>query len=260
MRCIHTLRCLLLTSVASLFTTSPAYSWGTKGHEIIAAIAETHLIDTARKRIKELLPQGTTLAEASIWPDKAGRRIPDMDPYHFINFPKDTNTYDQQRDCKMRNCIIESIAWYTQVLKSSDAPRNEKRIALRFNAHLVGDIHQPLHARFAEDRGGNSVDVRFNGRKENLHSLWDTAPVELEEGTPSEIAKRIQDAVTSQDRQHWQQGTPAEWTLESLAIVRAQVYRFATSGEIGASYIEQARAVIRTRLVQAESEAGVDAE
>jgi hypothetical protein len=110
-----------------------------------------------------------------------------MDAYHFINFPKDANTYDQQRDCKLRNCIIEAIAWYVQVLKSGDAPRNEKRTALRFVAHLVGDVHQPLHAGFAEDRGGNSVDVRFNGRKENLHSLWDTALVELEEGTPAEV-------------------------------------------------------------------------
>jgi S1/P1 Nuclease len=49
-----------------------------------------------------------------------------------------------------------------QVLKSADAPRNEKRAALRFIAHLVGDIHQPLHAGFAEHRGGNSVDVTFN--------------------------------------------------------------------------------------------------
>lgn len=164
-----------------LFATSPAYPWGTKGHEIIAAIAEPQLTNTARKRIKEFLPQGTTLADASTWPDKAGRQIPDMDAYHFINFPKDANTYDQQRDCKLRNCIIEAIAWYLQVLKSPDAPRNEKRTALRFVAHLVGDIHQPLHAGFAEDRGGNSVEVRFNGRKENLHSLWDTALVELEQ-------------------------------------------------------------------------------
>ncbi|MCE3240678.1 MAG: Nuclease [Deltaproteobacteria bacterium] len=49
------LRWLLLTLAASLFTTSPAYPWGSKGHEIIAAIAETHLTDTTRKRIKELL-------------------------------------------------------------------------------------------------------------------------------------------------------------------------------------------------------------
>ena len=164
------------TACAALlaFLSSPAYPWGSKGHEIVAAIAETQLTDTARKRIKELLPQGTTLADASTWPDKAGRQIPDMDAYHYINFPKDANAYDQQRDCKLRNCIIEAIAWYMQVLKSPEAPRNEKRIALRFVAHLVGDIHQPLHAGFAEDRGRNSVDVRFNGTKENLHLLWDT--------------------------------------------------------------------------------------
>lgn len=237
--------------VTSLLFASPAYPWGREGHEIIAVIAETHLTDTARKRIKELLPQGTTLADASTWPDKAGRQIPDMNPYHFINFPNDANAYDQQRDCKLRNCIIEAIAWYVRVLKSPDAPRNEKRIALRFVAHLVGDIHQPLHAGFAEDRGGNSVDVRFNGRKENLHSLWDTALVELEEGTPAEIAKRIQAGVTSEDRQQWQQGTPAAWALESLAIVRAQIYRLPASGEINAEYVESARALIRTRLAQA---------
>ena len=93
----------------------------------------------------------------------------DMNPYDYVNLPRDANTYDRQRDCKLRNCIIEAIAWYLQVLKSPDAPRNEKRIALRFVAYLIGDIHQPLHAGFAEDRGGNSIEVRFNGRKENLH-------------------------------------------------------------------------------------------
>jgi hypothetical protein len=69
-----------------------------------------------------------------------------MDPYHFINCLKDANTYDQQRDCKLRNCIIEAMAWYLSVLKSPEAPRNDKRMALRFVAQLVGDIHQPLHA------------------------------------------------------------------------------------------------------------------
>jgi nuclease S1 len=243
----------LLVAIAGLNGTvaSPAYPWGSKGHEIIAAIAETHLTGTARKRIKELLPQGTTLADASTWPDKAGRQIPDMDAYHYVNFPKDANTYDQQRDCKLRNCVIEAIAWYLQVLKSPDAPRNEKRIALRFIAHLVGDIHQPLHAGFAEDRGGNSVDVGFNGRKENLHSLWDTALLELEQGIPAEIAARIHAKLSGEDHQQWQQGTPADWALESLAIVRTQVYRFPASGEIDATYIEVARAVIRTRLLQA---------
>src|SRR3954469_5279873 len=141
---------LLLIALIILLIASPAYPWGSKGHEIVAAIAETHLTDTARKQIKDLLPQGSTLAAASTWPDEVGRKIPDMNAYHFVNFPKDANDYQQQRDCKQRNCVIEAIAWYVRVLKTPDAPRNEKRIALRFIAHLVGDIHQPLHAGFAE--------------------------------------------------------------------------------------------------------------
>jgi hypothetical protein len=51
-----------------------------------------------------------------------------MDPYHFINFPKDANTYDQQRDCKLRNCTIEAIAWYVQVLNSPVAPRMKSEL------------------------------------------------------------------------------------------------------------------------------------
>jgi hypothetical protein len=56
----------------------------------------------------------------------------------------------------------------------------------------------------------------------------------LEEGTRAEIAARIQTAVNTDEIQQWQQGTPAEWALESLMIVRAQVYRLPASGEIGA--------------------------
>jgi nuclease S1 len=250
-RSMRPIGCLLLTGAVCLWNASPAFPWGRKGHEIVAAIAETQLTDAVRKCIKELLPQGTTLADASKWPDEVGRKIVDMNPYHFVNFPRDANEYNHQRDCKLRNCIIESIAWYTQVLQSPNAPRNEKRTALRFIAHLVGDIHQPLHAGFAEDRGGNSVEVRFKGRKENLHSLWDTALVELEPGTPAEIAARIQAVVDKDELQQWQQGTPADRALESLAVVRTRVYRLPASGEINASYIESARAVIRIRLAQA---------
>ena len=44
--------------------------------------------------------------------------------------------------------------------------------------------------------------------------MWDTALVELEKGTPAEIAARIQAGVTNDDRKQWQQGTPAEWALD----------------------------------------------
>lgn len=40
--------------------------------------------------------------------------------------------------------------------------------------HFIGDVHQPLHLTDRE-RGGNDDPVRFEGRRFNLHSVWDGA-------------------------------------------------------------------------------------
>lgn len=100
-----------------------------------------------------------------------------MDPYHFVTFRKTRTHMSSRGIVSCATALSKLLRGICRVLKSPDGPRNEKRIALRFIVHLVGDIHQPLHAGFAEDRGGNSVDVRFNIRKVNLQSLWDTALV-----------------------------------------------------------------------------------
>jgi S1/P1 Nuclease len=148
--------------------------------------------------------------------------------------------------------IRQHLSSSTLILQIFDrTAQRETDRALRFLIHLVGDIHQPLYAGFAKDRRGNSVEVRFNGRKNNLHSLWDMALVELEEGTPAEVAARIESTVTDEQRYQWQGGTPERWALESLAVVRSQVSLLPGSGEIKPAYIEKARAVIRTRLAQA---------
>jgi hypothetical protein len=42
----------------------------------------------------------------------------------------------------------------------------------------MADVHQPLHAGFAEDRGGNQYQVQAYGRGTNLHALWDSALIE----------------------------------------------------------------------------------
>ena len=75
-------------------------------------------------------------------------------------------------------------------------------------------------------------------------------------GTPAEIAARVEATVTGDDRQQWQQGTPEQWALKSLAIVRTQVYRIPASGEIEPSYTEASRAMIQTRLAQAGASLG----
>jgi len=40
--------------------------------------------------------------------------------------------------------------------------------------HFVGDIHQPMHFGKPSDRGGNDVELKWFGRKINLHRVWDS--------------------------------------------------------------------------------------
>ena len=234
-----------------LLAASPAYSWGDKGHEIVAYVAEARLSGRARKQIDDILAGKSSLAEAATWPDRVGRTISDVIPLHFIGIAGGAKSYDRERDCPQRNCAVEAVSWYLKVLTSEDAPMNLRRIALRYIVHLVGDIHQPLHAGHKEDRGGNTIMVRFNGREENLHILWDIVFLEAEGGSSQDAARRLNEAITRKEILAWQKGTAADWAVESHLIAESVAYRLPETGEISEDYTSKAISVIHQRLKQA---------
>ena len=120
----------------------------------MAIIADTYLHEQSREQVRKLRPVGTTLADAAIWPDKEGRQIADLDRMDHVSIPDNANGYDQERDCTARNCMVEALKWFTSVIVDAKEPINVRLIALRYVAHLVGDMHQPLHAGRREDRNG----------------------------------------------------------------------------------------------------------
>jgi nuclease S1 len=61
---------------------------------------------------------------------------------------------------------------------ASNASDEKRLVALKYIVHLVADVHQPLHAGYADDRGGNTYQVQAFGRGTNLHALWDTGLIE----------------------------------------------------------------------------------
>ena len=109
-------------------------------------IAQANLTTEARKAIEEILPVGMTLADAAIWPDHEGRSIRDFDPLHYVTIPENASGYDQARDCPERNCMVEALKWFSAVIAAKNTPMMIRRLALHYVAHLVGDMHQPLHA------------------------------------------------------------------------------------------------------------------
>ena len=232
-------------------TVSSAFAWHDKGHRVVALIAEANFTQETRKRIQEILPAGTTLADAAVWPDHEGKSIGDLNPLHYVSIAENAEGYDQARDCPERDCMVEALKWFLANLADKNTPTIIRRVALRYVAHLVGDMHQPLHAGRLQDRGGTEIKVSYRGLTTNLHYFWDTDLVEMEPGTPEEMAERLGAVVTREERFRWQSGDPVQWTDESLMLVRTRAYSRGQSVELSDEYVEMARPVVRTRLVQA---------
>ncbi len=73
-------------------------------------------------------------------------------------------------------------------------------MALKFLLHLVGDLHQPLHASDDHDRGGNDKRVSAAGmRSETLHHYWDTEFVEQLGANPQQIATMLIAHISARD-------------------------------------------------------------
>jgi hypothetical protein len=105
------------------------------------------------------------------------------------------------------------------VLTSSTATEQEQLEALKYLGHWVGDVHQPLHVSFEDDRGGNSVSVSGGLCSSNLHAVWDRCLIE--QGLPGDspaLARDLLDEVTDEDRATWQASDPIDWANESFAI------------------------------------------
>jgi S1/P1 Nuclease len=242
---------LLTFLVLNLLAVTPALSWYDKGHRLVGLIAQAHLTADARKEIERILPASMTLADTAVWPDHEGRHIGDFDLLHYVRIPERASGYDQARDCPERNCMVEALNWFSAAVADKNAPIMTRRLALRYVAHLVGDMHQPLHAGRAADRGGIDISVSYKGVTTNLHYFWDFNLVELETGNEQEIAKRLTATLTAADRLKWQAGDSKQWTDESLMLVRSHAYNTGASGELTDDYVEKARPVVRRKLAQA---------
>ncbi len=153
--------------------TNAAFAWGSQGHQVVAMLAEAQLSPQARKEVNKLLAlePGETLASISTWADE--HRNPATAAWHYVNFPRDTCVYEAKRDCPDGKCVVAAIEKQLEILQTETS--DEKRLlALKYLVHFVGDVHQPLHAGYADDRGGNTYQLQAFMRGSNLHAFWDT--------------------------------------------------------------------------------------
>ena len=133
-------------------------AFGSAGHRIIGTLAELHLKDTrALKEIRRILPPNQTLADAAVWPDTIKDPIyedadtniyklnhPAHDTYHYANLPFQSERYAPDVTGARPSDIVQTTREAIRVLKTGKGMFSQRE-ALRIVAHLVGDIHQPLH-------------------------------------------------------------------------------------------------------------------
>jgi hypothetical protein len=174
-QCGNTLSLLLAVWLSLVLVLLPTavQAWGEQGHQVVANLAQAQLSVKAKRAVERLLAlePGQTLASISTWADE--HRSPATAAWHYVNFPKNSCSYSAERDCPDGQCVVAAIDRQHDIL-ASNATDEVRLRALKYLVHLVADVHQPLHAGYGEDRGGNSYQLQAFMRGTNLHAFWDS--------------------------------------------------------------------------------------
>ena len=254
-----------------------AWAWGPQGHRTVGAIADRLLTPQARAVVAELLagdldkfgnPSGrTTLEAVAVWADELNGTPAAHPTWHYDNTPI-CGSEPKERYCHDGQCNSGQLERLLGVLADPHTPLHERNEALKWVVHLVGDIHQPLHAASNDDRGGNLVHVALAGvhtrGRANLHRVWDTDLVQLALQTRNrQQPPRDIDALADEARRlvtEAGQGAPPQWAFESNNLARNVAYHYPgfacnTVPEeivvLDAPYQQEAESIVRERLLLA---------
>lgn len=223
-------------------------AWGPQGHRLVADLAWTQMTPSARREALALLSiEGhVSLADISLWADEV-RDLPEFrptSPWHYVNFPRHDCSYRASRDCPGGDCVVAVIQTQALRLARDDLAASERLQALKWLVHMVGDVHQPLHAGFGDDLGGNRVQVQLAGRGSNLHALWDSGLLNARKMRPKQLFQELSREPLSVPP--WQAEQAAEWAEEGCELMGAGLYP--SRPYITRAYIAEMQPLLDRRL------------
>ena len=261
--------------------TSPARAWGADGHHTVCAVAYRNLTATAKAEIDRLIAADgryPSFAASCTWADEV-RSARGRAGEHFVNYSRTLARVTGPACPGGKPCVLSAIEADLQTLHApgSDTARAE---ALKWVGHWFGDVHQPLHISFEDDRGGNSIGVTGScgGAHASLHGTWDSCIIRQRifphGGDPianaDTVAAELDGAVTAAQRKAWTGSQPWQWAAESYAVTlqpqtrycfkRAGTCRYSPtratykegapqrSEALSAAYLDRAAPIVRDRL------------
>lgn len=247
---------MLVLAFGVFVTPKAAFAWSAFGHLTICDLAYRNTTETTREELDRLfqVDEGgievkdrhgtvdrwyTSFNIGCLEEDEHPRKNPKD---HFLNISRDTSAITASTCPGTGSCIFEGIERDLEIL-SDTARSNEDRVfALMAIGHWIGDLHQPLHVSFKDDRGGNKIEVKLEGKcgtarrkPRNLHAMWDFCLLESglfeqvrqsanfrPEWSKNTITYRavdlLQDATSHQEEKEIVQGSSWEWANESFEI------------------------------------------
>jgi hypothetical protein len=176
-----------------------AQAWGDEGHRIIALIAEQYLEPATRAEVSAMLSANHDsltahdIASEATWADKyrdsdrsgARDRYQGTRQWHFVDIELDRPDLDQACSGHPRlppgvpassgpadACIVDKIDQFEAELANPETSPDERLVALKFLLHLVGDVHQPLHAADNHDADTNKKQVIVDRFKRCWRPPW----------------------------------------------------------------------------------------
>ncbi len=167
--------------------------------------------------------------------------------YHFADVPMQRNRYDRNFQGTNDHDIVSAINAAIAVLLDRAAPPPfsivDKREALFMLAHLIGDLHQPLHvAAVYLDKNGNVVDPDVTHTIDpisetaggnlifhqgvNFHFEWDTIPSDIGEAATPKLLAMARSTQPDRGRvENWS----ATWATDT--VLAAQQVRTIKAGQ-----------------------------
>ncbi|HWW76664.1 MAG TPA: S1/P1 nuclease [Pyrinomonadaceae bacterium] len=272
-----------------------ALAWHDTGHMVVAQVAYLRLTPAAKARVDALLltPEGKRPlisfgvgyytpevcertydpVQIAVWMDdfRGDSLNNSYAPWHYIDFnpifdgiPERPNVGPEPEN------VLSRINWAINTLRKGTGSNKTDAETLGFLIHMVGDVHQPLHAatRYSAsnpngDAGGNGFKIQMPPATHvaNLHAFWDAAAGTfgfdslkrpLDQAGKDKIlayAQEVMKQYPDTSVPEWKNLDPHAWIVESNTLAREVAYKNITEGSAPSqAYTEAAQQLARKRM------------
>jgi hypothetical protein len=251
-----------LSLVSLLAVPFSSYAWNAVGHMVIANIAYNNLNSTAKSKVDSLVssfnkeyPDVQDFSQMADWPDALHEQKAEaFSRWHYIDYPVSSDGSKTES-----NIATDNAVWAIGVLKpvvgNDKGNAYERARSLAFLAHVVGDLHQPLHtvSNYTHthpngDKGGNSYSLSYNHTNMSAHRLWDEGVGIFDGGTSeSQIQQVSQTLMTLYPKTSFgNQASDANvtnWTNEGIKNATNYVYDTPENKPVSNEYINAGQKV-----------------